>query len=66
MMAQIIDQDRGTNMAEQIAAGITGQPVAPGATASAPQSTDASTATDGESSTTKNARERVAESTSPT
>lgn len=66
MMAQIIDQDRGTNMAEQIAAGITGQPVAPGATASSPQSTDASTATDGESSTTKNARERVAESTSPT
>lgn len=66
MMAQIIDKDRGTNMAEQIAAGITGQPVAPGATASAPQSTDASTATDGESSTTKNARERVAESTSPT
>lgn len=66
MMAQIIDQDRGTNMAEQIAAGITGQPVASGATASAPQSTDASTATDGESSTTKNARERVAESTSPT
>ena len=66
MMAQIIDQDRGTNMAEQIAAGITGQPVAPGATASATQSSDASTATDGESSTTKNARERVAESTSPT
>ena len=66
MMAQIIDQDRGTNMAEQIAAGITGQPVASGATASAPQSSDASTATDGESSTTKNARERVAESTSPT
>lgn len=66
MMAQIIDQDRGTNMAEQIAAGITGQPAAPGAAASAPQSTDASTATDGESSTTKNARERVAESTSPT
>ena len=66
MMAQIIDQDRGTNMAEQIAAGITGQPVASGAAASAPQSTDASTATDGESSTTKNARERVAESTSPT
>ena len=66
MMAQIIDQDRGTNMAEQIAAGITGQPVASGAAASAPQSTDASTATEGESSTTKNARERVAESTSPT
>lgn len=66
MMAQIIDQDRGTNMAEQIAAGITGQPAAPGAAASAPQSTDASTATEGESSTTKDARERVAESTSPT
>ena len=66
MMAQIIDQDRGTNMAEQIAAGITGQPVASGAAASAPQSTDASTATEGESSTTKDARERVAESTSPT
>ena len=71
MLAQIVDQDRGTNMAEQIAAGITG--------GVAPSPVSGSVATDtsksdalggekktGESGVTENARKRVAESTSPT
>ena len=71
MLAQMVDQAKGTNLADQIAAGITG--------GAAPAPTDGSVATDtsksdalggekktGESSTTKNARKRVAESTSPT
>ena len=71
MLAQMVDQAKGTNLADQIAAGITG--------GVAPSPVDGSVATDtsksdalggekktGESSTTKNARKRVAESTSPT
>ena len=71
MLAQMVDQVKGTNLADQIAAGITG--------GAAPSPVSGSVATDtsksdalggekktGESSTTKNARKRVAESTSPT
>ena len=71
MLAQMVDQAKGTNIADQIAAGITG--------GAAPAPADGSVATDtsksdalggekktNESSTTKNARKRVAESTSPT
>ena len=71
MLAQMVDQAKGTNLAEGIAAGITG--------GAAPAPADGSVATDtsksdalggekktGESGVTKNARKRVAESTSPT
>lgn len=59
-MAQIIDQDRGTDMAQQMAAGITGSP------ASGPVAVPADSGEkSGESSITKNARQRVAESTKP-
>ena len=71
MLAQMVDQVKGTNLADQIAAGITG--------GVAPSPVDGSVATDtsksdalggekktGESGVTKNARKRVAESTSPT
>jgi hypothetical protein len=62
-MAQLLDQAKGTNMAQQIAAGITGGP--------APAIMDGSVEPEKisdtwESSVTKNARKRVAESTSPT
>ena len=71
MLAQMVDQSRGTNLAEQIAAGITGgQPPVPvdgGQTADVSQ-TEALGGSEGtkESSNTKKARQRVAESTSPT
>lgn len=71
MMAQMVDQSRGTNIAEQIAAGITGgqapMPVDGGQTADVSQ-TEALGGSEGtkESSNTKKARQRVAESTSPT
>ena len=71
MLAQMVDQAKGTNLADQIAAGITG--------GTAPSPVDGSVTTDtskndalggekktGESGVTKNARKRVAESTSPT
>lgn len=71
MLAQMVDQAKGTNLAEGIAAGIVG--------GAAPAPVDGSVATDtsksdalggdnktGESGVTKNARKRVAESTSPT
>ena len=70
-LAQIVDQDRGTNLAEQVAAGITGG-VAPAPTAAVPganvDETEALGGKEGpkEASTTKNARQRVAESTDPT
>lgn len=62
-MAQIIDQDRGTNMAETMAAGITGQamPTAPERSAAGTEDISG-----GESGVTRNARERVANATSPT
>ena len=72
MLAQMVDQSRGTNLADQIAAGITGQaPVAPidGSTNPA-QKVEETEALGGkekkEASTTKKARQRVAESTDPT
>jgi hypothetical protein len=73
MLAQMVDQSRGTNLAEQIAAGITGgAPVAPidGSTnpAQKVEETEALGGKEGttEAHTTKKARQRVAESTSPT
>ena len=72
MLAQMVDQSRGTNLAEQIAAGITGSaPVAPidGSTnpAKKVEETEALGGKEGkESSNTKKARQRVAESTDPT
>ena len=75
MLAQIVDKHEGSNVAEQIAAGITGG-VAPspisGASGSSPaesvEQTEALGGKEGskESSTTKKARQRVAESTDPT
>jgi hypothetical protein len=72
-LAQIVDHDHGTNMAEQIAAGITGgQPVAPMMGGQAPGAkVDEIEALGGkegpkEASGTKKARQRVAESTDPT
>jgi hypothetical protein len=74
MLAQIVDKYEGSNIAEQIAAGITGG-AAPssigGASGVAPaekvDETEALGGNEGkESSTTKKARQRVAESTDPT
>ena len=70
-LAQIVDKHEGTNVAEQIAAGITGQPApmmgeqAPGAKV---EETEALGGKEGpkEASGTKKARQRVAESTDPT
>ena len=68
-MAQIIDQTKGTNMAEQIAAGITGG-VAPATGGEDPAKVEQTEALGGneksEASNTKKARQRVADSTSPT
>ena len=68
-MAQLVDRANGTNMAEQVAAGITGAP-AP-AIVDGGQSAENMEALGGRNSTaeasnTKKARQRVAESTSPT
>lgn len=75
MLAQIVDKHEGSNIAEQIAAGITGG-VAPtpisGASGTVPaenvEQIEALGGKEGskESSTTKKARQRVAESTNPT
>ena len=71
-LATMVDQDRGTNLAEQIASGIMGSaPVAPidGSTNST-QKVEETEALGGnekkEASNTKKARQRVAESTDPT
>ena len=65
-LAKIIDQDKGSNLAEQIAAGITGAPLsAAGGNASADGMEALGDEKSSESSVTKNARERVASSTSP-
>lgn len=60
MLAQMVDQDRGTNLAQQVAAGITGT-AAPVQASQIPRKEES-----GESSVTKNARQRVAEATVPT
>lgn len=75
MLAQIVDKHEGSNIAEQIAAGITGE-AAPsplgGTSGTVPaenvEQTEALGGKEGskESSTTKKARQRVAESTNPT
>ena len=71
-MAQIVDQVKGTNLAEQIAAGITGGVApAPMAGGQAPggkvEETEALGGNEkSESTNTKKARQRVAESTDPT
>ena len=69
-LAQVVDQTQGTNMAEQIAAGITGG-VAPAMGSPAPDAkVDETEALGGneksEATNTKKARQRVAESTDPT
>ena len=72
-LAQIVDQTQGTNLAEQIASGIMGgAPIAPSGGGMAPaqkvEETEALGGKEGtkEPSTTKKARQRVAESTDPT
>lgn len=70
MLAQMVDEDRGTNLAEQMAAGlIGGAPVTPvdGAMAKSVEQIEALGGKENkEASTTKKARQRVAESTDPT
>ena len=71
MLAQMVDQTRGTNLAEQIAAGITGgTPVTPIDGSVNPKNVEETEALGGkekqEASNTKKARQRVAESTDPT
>ena len=71
MLAQMVDQSRGSNLAEQIAAGITGgaapAPIDGGAPAANVEETEALGGNDkSEASNTKKARQRVAESTDPT
>lgn len=68
MLAQMVDQDRGTNLADQMAAGITGgPPVMPIDGSMGAENNEALGGKEGgEPSVTKKARQRVAESTSPT
>ena len=71
MLAQMVDQAKGTNLADQISAGIMGgsvAPVDPGAAPTDVEQTEALGGKEGEkeASGTKKARQRVAESTSPT
>ena len=67
-MAQVIDHDRGTNMAEQMAAGMTGgvAPASGGGEASAKENEALGGAKNDEHPLAKKARQRVAESTDPT
>ena len=67
MLAQMVDRDHGSNLAEQIASGITGgSPVAPIDGDFAPEAEALGGEETGEASNTKKARQRVADSTSPT
>ena len=75
MLAQIVDKHEGSNVAEQIAAGITGgaapSPISGAGGGSPAENVEETEALGGkegerESSTTKKARQRVAESTDPT
>ena len=70
MLAKMVDQTRGSNLAEQIAAGITGgappAPIDGGAPGSAAETEALGGSETKEASNTKKARQRVAESTSPT
>lgn len=69
-MAQVIDAQNGTNMSEQMAAGITGGAVPAQTMAAEATKIDNTEAlggdATGEAANTKKARQRVAESTSPT
>lgn len=70
-LAKMVDASRGSNIAEQIAAGITGgQPVTPvdgqAPAANVEQTEALGGEGGGEATNTKKARQRVAESTSPT
>jgi hypothetical protein len=71
LLAQMVDQARGTNMSEQLASQFGANPSTMGNGASAPSDVSDTEALGGdnsgsESPVTKKARERVAESTSPT
>lgn len=69
MLAQMVDQQRGSNLADQIAAGITGTaaPLPMNAGSAKAEAAEALGGTaGGESTHTKKARQRVAESTDPT
>ena len=71
MLAQMVDQQKGSNLAEQIAAGITGGPapipIDGSEAAKKVESTEALGGSENKEATnTKKARQRVAESTSPT
>ena len=70
MLAQMVDQSRGTNLAEQMAAGINGEAPPPAIDGSMAGNVEETEALGGkenkEAVGTKKARQRVAESTSPT
>lgn len=72
LLANMVDESRGTNYAQQIASGMTGgAPVAPVPAGGNPADVERTEALGGkegesESTNTKKARQRVAESTSPT
>ena len=70
MLAQMVDQMKGTNLADQIAAGITGSappPLMEGNAAANVEDTEALGGNEkSEATNTKKARQRVADSTSPT
>jgi hypothetical protein len=70
MLAQMVDQAKGTNIADQIAAGITGAvapaPVYGGKPADVEETEALGGNEKSEASNTKKARQRVAESTDPT
>ena len=68
-LAQMVDQANGTNLADQIAAGITGGATptpAAGGQAGAQNTEALGGAEKAEAQNTKKARQRVADSTSPT
>ena len=69
-LAQMVDEGRGTNIADQMAAGITGgpMPMAIDGSAEKVEQTEALGGEEGpkEAANTKKARQRVADSTSPT
>jgi hypothetical protein len=65
MLAQMVDQQRGSNLAEQIAAGITGAPVPAAIDGNANLESVKAANGEAEPANTKKARQRVAESTSP-
>ena len=69
MLAQMVDQSRGSNIAEQMAAGINGEappPAVDGSMAGAENTQALGGVENKEAVGTKKARQRVAESTSPT